>query len=170
LKKKPTATAGELYYKQQAIFKAAGTLRVTLAAQPNLERLLRATLIPIPPSAICGDPRYDDRMTRVLCEMGAGLDLDIRELVKQRWSMTPVHECEDRPRPEDLIDNYYVDEDLADPPPAVAWIFDDLLTAGSHFKAVQSVLCARFPGLPTIGIFIARRVPESDDFQTDEDF
>jgi predicted amidophosphoribosyltransferase len=163
LKKKPTAKSSELYWKQQAISEAARALRAVLASDANLDKLRHATLIPIPPSSMLGDPLYDDRVTKVLREMGAGLNLDIRELVKQRHSMVPVHRCEDRPRPEDLVGNYTIDEELAEPAPQAAWIFDDLLVAGSHFKAVQRVLCGRFPGIPTIGVFVARRVPETDE-------
>ena len=62
----------------------------------------------------------------------------------------------------ELIENYYIDEDQAEPEPTAIWIFDDVLTAGSHFKAMQHVLTERFPGVTTAGFFVARRVPESD--------
>jgi len=41
-------------------------------------------------------------------------------------------------------------------------VFDDFLTTGSHFRAMTSVLEAEFPGVPITGLFIARRVPQSD--------
>jgi len=37
-------------------------------------------------------------------------------------------------------------------------ILDDVLTAGTHFRAMQTVLSDRFPGVPIIGLFVARRV------------
>jgi hypothetical protein len=61
------------------------------------------------------------------------------------------------------MDNYYVDETCADPAPTFIWIFDDVLTAGNHYKAMQAVLQTRYPGIRTVGFFVARRVPEPVD-------
>ena len=44
--------------------------------------------------------------------------------------------------------------------PSVA-VVDDLLTTGAHFRAVATVLSARFPDIDVVGLFIARRVPET---------
>jgi hypothetical protein len=162
-KKKPSvANAYELRYKAQAIEEAAKVFRSVLNSEANRERLHAVTLVPIPPSAIPGDPLYDDRMMRMLTALGRGLDLDIRELVKQHRSLPPAHETDVRPTVEELIENYYIDEDCADLEPTAIWIFDDVLTAGSHFKAMQSVVTERFPGVTTAGFFVARRIPESD--------
>jgi hypothetical protein len=162
LKKRPNAKASELYWKNRAVASVAKALREALNSEANRDRLRLATLIPVPPSAIIGDPLHDDRMVRVLNIMGHGLGLDVRELVKQHRSVAPVHESQIRPSPTELADNYYIDESCANPAPRGIWIFDDLITAGSHYKAVQSVIIRRFPGIPTIGIFVARRVPETD--------
>jgi hypothetical protein len=45
-------------------------------------------------------------------------------------------------------------------------ILDDVLTAGTHFRAMSIVLSQRFPGVPIVGLFIARRVfpPAALDF------
>ena len=162
LKKKPTAKSSELYWKEQAITIVGNALREVLNSEANRQKLRAATLVPTPPSAIRGDPLYDDRMMRILRIVGYSFDLDIRELVKQHRSVPPVHETDDRPSPTDLIENYYIEESLVEPTPNQVWIFDDLITAGSHYKAVQRVLRNRFPNLPTLGIFVARRVPETD--------
>jgi predicted amidophosphoribosyltransferase len=45
----------------------------------------------------------------------------------------------------------------------VIGIFDDVLTTGAHFKSVQSLLRDQFPQAQIIGLFIARRVPETAD-------
>ncbi|QXP89654.1 hypothetical protein [Methylococcus capsulatus] len=50
-----------------------------------------------------------------------------------------------------------------EPPPKVIGLFDDVLTTGAHFKATQSMLQETFPGVRVIGLFIARRVPETID-------
>ncbi len=163
-KKKPNASSNELYYKRLAIEKAAGLFRAVLANQANAPHFQKATLVPIPPSAIAGDPLYDDRLMRMLKQMkvGLGYKLDIRELVKQVQSVSPAHESEARPTIEEIYDNYCIDEDLTEPEPTEIWIFDDVLTAGCHFKAMQRILTERFPGVETAGFFVARRVPESD--------
>ena len=79
------------------------------------------------------------------------------ELIVARESMTPAHLSNVRPTVTELMDNYEIDEAIADPPPTIIGLFDDLLTAGSHFRAARNVLSARFPRVPIIGIFIARR-------------
>ena len=38
-------------------------------------------------------------------------------------------------------------------------VVDDVLTAGTHFRAAKSILGARFSDTRIIGLFIARRVP-----------
>lgn len=162
LKKKPhESNSGELWHKQQAIATVAQAFRNVLNSDVNRDKLRVATLVPIPPSCIRGEAGYDDRMTKVLRLMGQ--DLDVRELVRQYRSVLPAHECEVRPTVAEIIENYYIDEDVADPPPSVVWIFDDVLTAGSHYKAMQEVIRERFPGTPTAGFFVARRVPEDID-------
>jgi hypothetical protein len=60
----------------------------------------------------------------------------------------------------ELVESMRVAEEFAEPTPASFGVFDDVLTTGRHFKAVQQVLHGRFPGVPLIGIFVARRVPE----------
>jgi hypothetical protein len=37
-------------------------------------------------------------------------------------------------------------------------LFDDVLTAGSHFKAYKEVIEAGFPDRDIFGVFIARRI------------
>ena len=47
------------------------------------------------------------------------------------------------------------------PAPGALAIVDDLLTTGTHFQAVASVLSTRFLGAYIVGLFMARRVPET---------
>ena len=39
------------------------------------------------------------------------------------------------------------------------FLVDDVLTAGSHFRAAKDLLSLNFPGVPVVGLFVARRVP-----------
>ncbi len=153
----------KLYYKGVAINIVARTFAQILNSEPNRAKLKAATLVPMPPSANPGDPLHDDRMMRVLTSLGVGLDLDIRELADEHRSVQPAHECAVRPSITDLLENYYIDEMCAEPEPKVIWIFDDVLTAGNHYKAMQAKLQERYPGIRTSGFFVARRIPEPDD-------
>ena len=144
----------EYAYKLRAIETAARELRANL----NPDWLRQATLVPVPPSSIRTDILYDDRMTQILQQLGADVHWDVRELVVARTNMVPAHLTNLRPSIDELMANYEIDEAIANPEPTIIGIFDDVLTAGSHFKAVKNVLSTRFPGVPIIGIFIARRI------------
>jgi predicted amidophosphoribosyltransferase len=72
----------------------------------------------------------------------------------------PSQELENRPRPEEIERLYTIDTNLVQPIPSEIWIFDDVLTAGTHYRAASSILMKTFPGVPISGYFIARRVPE----------
>lgn len=144
-------------YKDQAIGKAAAAFR---AALPD-DWLNTATLVPIPPSKAPADPLYDDRLLRMLRAIRPKPAPDIRELLVQRTNMTAVHAQESRPMPDDIAANYLVDEQLRNPAPKIIAVFDDVLAAGTHFRAASSVLQRAYPAVRIIGLFIARRVPEA---------
>jgi hypothetical protein len=158
LKKKP-GTNGQ-GYKSSAINDCAVNLRNAL----NEEWLQQATLVPVPPSKAVGDPLYDNRMERICRSIGGGLD--VRLLVRQATSIAAAHEAApgERPSVEDLLSIYEIDEALTVPTPKVIGIFDDVLTAGTHFRAMKVILSGRFPGIPIVGVFIARRVFATPDF------
>lgn len=148
-------------YKEQAIQKSAAAFRCSI----NAEWFDTATLIPIPPSKAKTDSLYDDRLVQMLQAIRPQPQLDIRELIVQKTSTEAVHNSDTRLRPETLEDLYKIDQTLATPPPQFIGLFDDVLTTGSHFKAAQSLLRKAFPDVRIIGIFIARRVPESMDIE-----
>lgn len=155
LKKKPSSRDRPDYkYKLEVIRTASNTFRSAL----NHEWLRQATLVPIPGSKARAHPDYDDRMEQVCRGIQAGLD--VRNLVVQRESTAASHEAGDGSRVtvDELMDLYQTDEDLACPEPKSIAIFDDVLTAGVHFRAMKNTLTRRFPGIPIIGMFIARRI------------
>ena len=125
----------------------------------NPRALQGTTFVPVPPSKPIDDPAYDDRCVEALraASRFAGLAIDVRELVVQEQSTPASHESEIRLHTEDLVANYRIDETLVAPIPTDIVVFDDVLTTGSHFKAMQHVLKARFPGVAIRGLFIARR-------------
>jgi hypothetical protein len=161
LKIKPlNASKEEIRSKDAAISAVAEAFRNALATGAECLNPKAATWVPIPPSAIRGDVLYDDRVLKLLSTIEQGLGLDIRELVKQYKNVQPAHESELRPSVSEIAENYYIDDGLISPCPTGVWIFDDVLTGGNHYKAMQSVIQRRFPGVVTVGMFVARRVPE----------
>jgi hypothetical protein len=143
-------------WKDRAIQQGAWSLRDSL----NPAFLASATFVPVPPSKIASDPLYDDRMTRVLSSLGPGVD--VRELVVQSEGMHDAHTASVRPGPSDLYRNYEIDETLAEPTPVRIAVVDDVLTTGAHFKAMEMILGDAFHGVPVIGLFLARRVPDTE--------
>ncbi len=165
--KKSVARRGrpEWRYKEQAIARAASMFRAAIRE----DALPQITLVPIPPSKARNHPEYDDRMLQMLQQIGRGRDADIRELVAQTESIEAAHDADVRPRPEDLIAIYAINESVAEPSPQNIFVFDDVLTTGCHFKAMKQVLSVRFPNVPVLGLFIARRVPDTSEFEDFDD-
>src|SRR5258708_32868752 len=65
---------------------------------------------------------------------------------------------ESAPSVEELLAAYEIDQGLVNPRPRWIGVFDDVLTAGTHFVAMKSILQHSFPGVALSGFFIARRV------------
>jgi predicted amidophosphoribosyltransferase len=154
LKKKPTSSAAQLGYKGQAINACGLYFREGLDAG----WLERATLVPIPGSKAPDHADFDDRMTGVAHAIGP--NLDVRALVRQTQSLRASHEVGDGERVsvEELLAAYQIDESLVRPDPVTIGIMDDVLTAGTHYRAMQTVLSRRFPAATIFGLFVARRV------------
>lgn len=126
--------------------------------------LRTATLVPMPPSKKKSDPDYDDRVVQVARGIAPGFSVDVRELIIQTESLPASHEAgADRVTLDELLRVYRVDERLAEPSPRAIGVIDDVLTAGTHFHAARAVLSSRFPGVPVVGFFIARRVFPPDE-------
>ena len=67
--------------------------------------------------------------------------------------------------PEEIEALYRLDEALTEPIPRCVALVDDLLTTGAHFRAAKSILSTRFPDVAIIGLFIARRAPDTVDLE-----
>lgn len=156
LKKKPSlARTGAYHYKLETIT-ACG---VALGEAISADWLAAGTLVPVPPSKARGDPEYDDRILKICQAIPAAGAVDVRELVVQNRSLPADHERGgQRHRIEDLLEVYRIDESKAAPAPNNIAIVDDVLTNGTHFRAMKATLQRRFPGVPIAGLFIARRV------------
>ncbi len=162
-KKKPSVK--ETYqwkHKLTAIRDAAETLSRELSKT----WLKKSTFVPIPPSKSRKHPEYDDRMSKVLKRLDG---VDVRELVYQAKSMEATHVSTDRHSIEDLVANYRIDEDLADPEPKHIVIVDDMVTAGAHYRAMRRALKKRFPGVSISGVFLARRIFGKNEIEDEDD-
>jgi hypothetical protein len=146
----------EWIWKERAIQQAATVLRGSL----NPAFLQNATFVPVPPCRATNDPLYDDRMSRVLRLLGP--EVDVRELVKQIESTEGAHISPDRPGPRQLYENYSIDDSLTEPAPMQIAVVDDVLTTGAHFKAMKRILNETFQGVEVVGLFLARRVPNTE--------
>lgn len=145
-------------YKQEAIEKIAMIFSLGLRE----DFLKKATLVPMPPSKAKTDPEYDDRMLQVAIKMGS--NLDVRELLGMKESVVASHARTDRPNPDELYELIEFNEACAEPEPSTIIVIDDLLTTGSHFVAAKRHLQERFPKAGIMGLFVARRMLETDDF------
>jgi hypothetical protein len=144
----------EWFYKVRDLQRVAAELRGALIPA----WLRAATIVPVPPHVVKGHPLYDDRVLQIAHLMGAGGRLDVRELVLQIATLDSSHQSASRPRPKELRENYRLDESLSVPTPTTIGVLDDVLTAGSHFRAIKDMLSERFPGVPVAGLFYARRI------------
>jgi len=144
-------------YKERAILQVAGAFRSALQDAA----LDLWTFVPVPPSKAKNDPLYDDRLTRMLREIRPLPPIDVRELILQTQSAEASHLTEIRPSADQIKSRYTIDERVCLPQIAQIAIVDDVLTAGAHFRAAKSILAQRFPTIRTIGLFIARRVPNT---------
>lgn len=91
---------------------------------------------------------------------GMGADVDVRNLVRQDVSMVSSHERPEGARlsVEELLEHYSLDETLTAPQPTHIAIVDDMLTAGTHYRAMHTILLRRYPEANFAGVFVARAI------------
>ncbi len=150
--KKPVKRKDLAGYKTKAIDEISKMFAESLAVDGE-----NWTVVPIPPSKSKGHDEYDDRMTRCL-QKYLGQRGDFRELLINTVDRKAAHESSVRPTVSDLMDDMEIDENLTEGVRENIAIFDDVLTAGTHFTAAKRMLKQRFPYARIVGIFIARRV------------
>jgi predicted amidophosphoribosyltransferase len=166
--KKPMDRKGkpEWAYKERAIKAIATDLR-NILGRNAIEGM---TFVPMPPSKVKGHPEYDDRILRILQQMGTAYKCDLRELLLQKESTAASHTCKENERlkPREIFENLIIDENLINPTPSTIAIFDDVVTAGAHYVAAKRKLLERFPDAKIYGLFAARRIKPNnplDDFE-----
>ena len=167
LKKRPSLAGTAQYrYKGLAIRDCAAAFGEGL--RPDW--LATGTLVPVPPSKARDHPDYDDRILQICRAIPATRAVDVRELVFQTQSLPADHEGGPRHSIEDLLEVYRIDESKATLAPYGIAIVDDVLTNGTHFRAMKTILQQRFPEVPIAGVFVARRVFPNPFEDLDEPF
>ncbi len=145
-------------------YKGIAIERVARMITSTIGNLHEYTFVPVPPSKCQTDAAYDDRMTAIL-RIAQTLKpvMDYRELVLQNASTVASHaSTANRPTPEEIMANYRLDENLQAGCRDNIVIFDDVLTAGSHFKAMKRFLQQSFPEASVLGLFVARTTRDAD--------
>ena len=149
------------YFKDKERNRSARIFRANLPT----ELFRRTTIVPVPPSAARNDPEreFDDTLIRMANQI-AGHDGDARELVFQSASTRSSHKSDgNRLTVQELLNVYQINDDLCHPAPEYIAILDDLLTKGTHYRAITSFLAARFPNAQFYGLFVAKAIPNPDD-------
>jgi hypothetical protein len=146
------------YWKEKAVEEIANAFRGAIQDK-GLDML---TFVPVPPSKARTDPLYDNRLRWMLDRVRPWKPVDVRELIEQNQSTAAAHESDTRPTPDELIALYGINQTLSHPKPQLIAVVDDLLTTGCHFRAAKAVLSPLFPGVNIVGLFVARRVPDSE--------
>lgn len=150
---------GDFRYKELAIRRLLFIFREILTR----EALKGITIVPMPSSKSKDDPLYDNRVVQLLNRLTSDFGADIREILYLDESIEASHERQDRPSPDELEELFLIDESLCKKVPKKIMIFDDMVTAGAHFRAAKNILQAKFPKAEIIGVFIARRVLPQDE-------
>lgn len=153
LAKKQCTPADRWYYKLQSLRFAARALSQLI---PDDWR--EHVFVPIPPSKIKGDKGHDPRLGEILTLIDPPLP-DIREMILQKENTDSKQKGMG---PSQRVQNYQIDETKAEREPRLVFLFDDVLTTGSHYKGAEAIIRQRFPGVAVCGLFLARAVrPES---------
>lgn len=159
--KKPMDRRGkpEWKFKQRAI--AEGSRAISAALSSVLDNI---TFVPVPPSKNKMNNLYDSRILNILEGVSRNHPIEFKELIVQEGDRQAAHENDIRPDADDLYSMYRYGYDSIQRVKQYVAIFDDVITTGASFKAMQRRLMEWYPDTRIIGIYLARRVPEADDF------
>jgi predicted amidophosphoribosyltransferase len=102
---------------------------------------------------------FDNRMMFALEKASAQFsNVDRRELILCKESFQSSHlSGTSRPSKDTLKNNMEINEDEVEDLRDHIILFDDIITAGAHFKACKELIQERFPTKKITGVFIARR-------------
>jgi len=179
--KKPMSRKGlqDWHYKLQAINISGALFRnaAELIIQVNSKDGISANdtlFIPIPPSRARTDAEYDPRILQALQRASSRIHggIHISDCIDQYQNTVASHTTSSpRLSPRERADLYTMNTSLIPPTAKVAIIVDDIITTGSHFKAVEIKVKEVIPHIRVAGLFIARRViPRAVEFNFEDHF
>lgn len=148
-------------YKTQAIKEAISLLSRAVGKHRH-----DMVFVPVPSSKAVGHAECDPRMSRIGKAVAQNAGGSFAELVSSSTSFPASHEAEfnevERTSLDELVNAYEVNDTTHIDKSAKFIVFDDVITTGRHFKAMQKVLSNRFPKNEIRGLFIARSIPFSE--------
>lgn len=153
LKKKPPVPANLLKYKREAIQIFAEELA------PFIEEMDidDACMTWVPPSKAKNDPKYDDRIERVVAIVCEKTGVAPVEVFENKATREPLHDNDERRNPHAIAANLkWCDCDLSEFD--TIYIVDDVLTTGANFRAVTDKIREKFKDINIIGIVWARAI------------
>jgi hypothetical protein len=150
-------------HKGKAIKQAAAELK----AATNPMWLEHACIVPIPPSKCPTDPLYDDRIIQVANLMAAGTGAVVVELLSCKASRAPLHGQTATRNVAALAATFTLNQVLLPQVQGCRYIgiLDDVLVAGTSYRAAHSVIRPHCPQQQIIGFFVARRVNEDEELE-----
>lgn len=132
---------------EQAIKEVAQKFKIAIDEQ-NLTRML---FVPVPPSQV--NPEQKDRIEKMLSEIEG---LKFKKCIRQIKSTIPNHRSgTNRISRSELKDIYVIDWNDMEDVKEIA-IVDDVVTKGTHFKAISEKIKEKNPEVSIIGLFVAR--------------
>jgi predicted amidophosphoribosyltransferase len=147
-----------LHHKNDALNKCVKEFREALLPRLDVLGYSSISFVPVPPSKTKGDALYDDRVLRLARKVAEGTSIQVAELIVQSESYIPSHLASGsggpRMQPSDLRRLYTLSGEV---PRSNVFLFDDVITAGSHFRACKDLLLESHPNIRVFGVFIARR-------------
>ncbi len=160
--KKKMDRAGQMDWRYKAIAIEQVAMAFSRAWRWDQLGSQNPTLIPMPPSKTRNDALYDARMLEMLRSMAGKVQtpLNVQDILSFDGSCDASHEAAERPTPEALYQAMEIDTSAmaGQAPPGMILLFDDMITTGAHFLAASRRLAEPFPGVPVVGVFVARRV------------
>lgn len=131
--------------------------RVARSIRANLKptALTALTFVPIPPSKPVGHPEHDDRIAAIARAITGA---DARDLLVTREARDARHGQSARRDPEALRETLMLRAQGLGGPVQQIVLLDDVLTTGCSFTVCRDMLAEALPGIPIIGVFVARRV------------
>ena len=154
--KKPLSKRGrpEWPWKSRAIDLFAKAIVALIGEEAIRERI---TFVPTPPSRARDDPDYDDRLwqtLQIVSQLVPGADC--RDCITQARSIPAFHKNEGPRMPPSELSSLYAMESCGPEHRKHVIILDDVITTGSHFKAMQLVIRRHWPEAQIYGLFAAR--------------